>query len=63
MDYDKEYVKKQLALQGITATDEDIRYVQKVLSIIQDGEKYLDDFDITSSKIMLTMDMEDVNND
>lgn len=61
---DKEYLKQQLSLQGITTNEEDLHYVERVLSIIKQGEKHLKDFpELESQKIILTMDMEELNND
>lgn len=67
MEYDKDFLKQQLSLQGINASDEDVKYVQRVLDIINTGAKQLDDFsDIEDQSIVLTMDlmdMEESNND
>lgn len=64
MEHTKEFLKEQLAIQGIDASDEDLKHVQRVLGIISDGAKYLDDFsDIESQPIMLTMDLEESTND
>lgn len=59
MEYDAEFLKKQLSLQGITTTDDDIHHVQRVLSIIRNGERYLEQFpDLESQKTALTLDLE-----
>lgn len=64
MEYDNEYLKKQLSLQGIAADEEDLSYVQRVLSIIRQGEEHLEKFpDLENQKIILTMDMEELKND
>lgn len=61
---DKEYLKQQLSLQGITTNETDLHYVQRVLSIIKEGEKHLEDFpDLESHKVILTMDKGELNND
>lgn len=59
MDYDSEFVKKQLALRGIAASDQDARYVQRIMSIIEDGERKLEAFPgLEDEKIALVLDME-----
>lgn len=61
---DAEYLRMVLEQQGISTTADDLTYVQRVLSIIRDGEKELDAFpDLENEKIMLLMDMEVVRDD
>lgn len=67
MEYDKDFLKQQLSLQGINASDEDVKYVRRVLHIVKQGAEHLDDFsDIEDQSIALTMDLMDMggtNND
>lgn len=64
MEYDKEFLKQQFSLQGITVDEKELPYVQRVLSIITETEKNLEDFsDIEDQSIILTMDMEEPKHD
>lgn len=64
LNTDKEFLKQQLANQDIHASDEDLGYVQRVLGIIDDGAKHLEEFpEVEGESIMLTMDLEELNND
>lgn len=64
MEHDSDLVKQQLMLQGITASDQDVRHVQRVLSIIRDGERSLEAFPgLKDEKIALRLDMEVLSDD
>lgn len=64
MNTDKEFLKQQLANQDIHVSDEDLSYVQRVLGIIDEGAAHLEEFpDVEDQSIMLTMDLEELNND
>jgi hypothetical protein len=64
MNNEKEFLKQQLTQQGINPSDEDLTYLQRVLGIIDDGAEELENFpEVEDESIMLTMDLEELNND
>lgn len=64
MNTDKEFLKQQLSQQGIEVDDKDLSYVQRVLSIIDEGAEQLGEFpDVEDQSIMLTMDLGVLNDD
>lgn len=64
MKYDAAYLKQHLALHDIDATDEDIKNVQHILSMIEEGEKELSNFEnLTETKVFLKNDMEVIEHD
>lgn len=63
MNADKEFIKKQLELQKIHVSDEsDYEYIARIYNNIIEAEKVLDEFpELDDEKIILTMDLKEVN--